>query len=102
MRIPMPVTRTAESGMDRVMPGSTQLLRLLHLASPALPIGGFHFSQGLEYAVERGWVRDEHTALEWIGGMLDASLASLDLPVLHRLHVAWTAGDELADDNWWA
>ena len=29
-----------------------QLLRLLHLASPALPIGAFHFSQGLEYAVE--------------------------------------------------
>ena len=27
-----------------------QLLRLLHLASPALPIGAFHFSQGLEYA----------------------------------------------------
>ncbi len=36
---------------------SHQLLRLLHLASPALPIGGFHFSQGLEYAVECGWMQ---------------------------------------------
>ncbi|MFL6548487.1 MAG: urease accessory protein UreF, partial [Povalibacter sp.] len=35
------------------------LLHILHLASPALPIGAFHFSQGLEQAVECGWVRDE-------------------------------------------
>ena len=33
-------------------------LRLLHLVSPSLPIGAFSFSQGLEWAVEYGWVRD--------------------------------------------
>ena len=42
---------------------SLQLLRLLHLASPALPIGAFHFSQGLEHAVEARWVTDEASAL---------------------------------------
>ena len=77
-----------------------QLLRLLHLASPALPIGAFHFSQGLEYAVDAGWVRDEGEALEWIGGVAGASLATLDLPVLHRLHKAWTAGDHAAVRRW--
>jgi urease accessory protein len=76
------------------------LLRLLHLASPALPIGGFHFSQGLEYAVEAGWVRDEATALEWIGGIAGASLATLDLPVLHRLQAAWKREDSVAVLNW--
>ena len=55
-----------------------QLLRLLHLASPALPIGAFHFSQGLEYAVECGWVKDEASALEWIDGIASSSLATLD------------------------
>src|SRR3954470_4460138 len=70
-----------------------QLLRLLHLASPALPIGAFHFSQGLEYAVEVGIVRDESSALEWIGGIAGASLATLDLPVLLRLHTAWQSND---------
>jgi hypothetical protein len=61
-------TRTAEprTAATRDVP---QLLRLLHLASPALPIGAFHFSQGLEYAVECGWVKDEASALEWIAGM---------------------------------
>jgi urease accessory protein len=64
------------------------LLRLLHLASPALPIGAFHFSQGLEHAVEAGWIRDESAALEWIGGLAQGALASLDLPVLARLYRA--------------
>jgi urease accessory protein len=72
---------------------SLQLIRLLHLASPALPIGAFHFSQGLEYAVEAGWVTDEPSALEWIGGICDASLATLDLPVLLRLQAAWKQED---------
>ena len=77
-----------------------QLLRLLHLASPALPIGAFHFSQGLEYAVETGWVCDEPSALEWIGGIAQAGLATLDLPVLHRLHTAWTQADHAGVLRW--
>jgi urease accessory protein len=79
---------------------SSQLLRLLHLASPALPIGGFHFSQGLEYAVEAGWVRDEASAFDWIGGIAASSLATLDLPVLHRLHAAWKRGDDIEVMRW--
>jgi len=82
--------RTADSpAADATASATPQLLRLLHLASPALPIGAFHFSQGLEYAVECGWVKDEATALDWIDGLASASLGTLDLPVLARLHAAW-------------
>jgi urease accessory protein len=77
-----------------------QLLRLLHLASPALPIGAFHFSQGLEYAVDAGWIKDEAGALRWIDGVAQASLATLDLPVLHRLRAAWAASDHAAVLRW--
>ncbi len=77
-----------------------QLLRLLHLASPALPIGAFHFSQGLEYAVEAGWVTDEASAREWIGGVADASLGTLDLPALLRLHTAWKHDDHVGVLRW--
>jgi urease accessory protein len=77
-----------------------QLLRVLHLASPALPIGAFHFSQGLEYAVEAAWVRDEHTALEWIAGLAENALGTLDLPVLARLHAAWLNDDMAAVKRW--
>jgi len=37
------------------------LVRLLQLASPALPIGAYSYSQGLEWAVESGAVRDAPT-----------------------------------------
>ncbi|MEA2700276.1 MAG: urease accessory protein [Myxococcales bacterium] len=69
--------------------GDTALLRLLQLCSPALPIGAFAYSQGLEPAVAAGWVRDEETTATWIGGLLRGSLATLDLPALVRLHAAW-------------
>jgi len=78
---------------ERAAGDAPQLLRLLHLASPALPIGAFHFSQGLEYAVECGWVKDEASALDWIDGLASASVATLDLPVLDRLRNAWRQGD---------
>jgi urease accessory protein len=71
------------------------LLRLLHLCSPALPIGAFAYSQGLEPAVTAEWVPDEAAATTWILGLLDAQLGNLDLPVLRRLHDAW--GDHESD-----
>lgn len=69
-------------------------LRLLQLASPALPVGAFNFSQGLEYANDAGWVVDERGADEWIIGNARHSIATLDLPMLLRLHAAWSEGDE--------
>jgi urease accessory protein len=91
----LPIVTTAAPAGD-----VPQLLRLLHLASPALPIGAFHFSQGLEYAVETGWVRDETSALEWIGGIAQGSVATLDLPVLWRLQAAWNRHDVEALRRW--
>ena len=91
---------TAETPAHPGAVAGQALLRLLHLSSPALPIGAFHFSQGLEYAVDAGWVRDEAGALEWIEGLATASLATLDLPVLHRLHAAWSRNDYLAVKRW--
>jgi len=79
----------------------TALLRLLQLVSPALPIGGYNFSQGLEYAVEAGWVRDEATALSWVRGLARASLGTLDVPVLYRLHTAWVH-EQIERVRWWS
>jgi urease accessory protein len=79
---------------------SSQLLRLLHLASPALPIGAFHFSQGLEYAVECGTVKDERSASEWIEGIASYGIATLDLPILLRLHRAYLEQDQTAVERW--
>jgi urease accessory protein len=81
-------------------PRPLALLRLLQLVSPSLPVGAFNFSQGLEYAVEAGWVRNEAQALDWIAGLARHSLGSLDIPVLLRLHAAWSDEDPAAVAHW--
>ncbi|CAM3303713.1 urease accessory protein UreF [Halomonas lysinitropha] len=76
------------------------LLGLLQLVSPALPIGAFAFSQGLESAFELGWVWDEASLGEWLDGVLDDGLTRCELPVLARLMTAWEAGDGEAIAAW--
>ncbi|MFN7780378.1 MAG: urease accessory protein UreF [Betaproteobacteria bacterium] len=69
------------------------LLPLLHLASPALPVGGFAYSQGLERAIEDGLVRDAAGAQRWIGDLLALSLARWEAPLWLRAFDAAAAGD---------
>jgi urease accessory protein len=64
------------------------LLRLLQLTSPSLPIGAFAWSQGLEAAVQAGWIGNATQAADWLAGILTHALACLDVPVLLRLHEA--------------
>lgn len=78
----------------------TPLLRLLHLVSPALPLGAYAYSQGLEYAVHAGWVSDELTARHWLDGLSRGAVGTLDLPVLARLHRAWRRDDIVAVERW--
>ena len=76
------------------------LLRLLQLCSPALPVGAYAYSQGLECAVEHGWVRDEASAGEWILGLLNHTVRRLDLPVFARLYAAWWESNLEAVRRW--
>lgn len=63
----------------------TNLARLLQLASPALPVGSYSYSQGLEAAVEAGIVKDGTSAERWIADVLEFSMARMEAPVLWRL-----------------
>jgi len=58
------------------------LSRLLQLASPTLPVGAYSYSQGLEAAIEAGIVKDAASAQEWIGDVLELSVARLEAQVL--------------------
>jgi urease accessory protein len=68
-------------------------LQLMWLASPALPVGGFSYSEGLEAAVESGRVTDEAQASAWLLAQLELTLARSDLPALAQACVAWQAHD---------
>jgi urease accessory protein len=76
---------------------------LLWLASPALPVGGFSYSEGLEAAVDAGLVHDEHSAAHWLADQLHLGLARSDLAVVAQAIPAWRANDlaRIAELNQW-
>ena len=61
------------------------LVRLLQLASPALPIGAYSYSQAMEWVVEAGTVHDAATASTWIGDLLELVVAPGEAAVAWRL-----------------
>jgi urease accessory protein len=69
------------------------LLRLIWLASPALPVGAFSYSDGLEAAVDAGRVVDEAGARVWLLDHLELVQARAELPVAAQAMAAWLAGD---------
>jgi len=69
------------------------LLQLIWLASPALPVGGFSYSEGLEAAVEWAGVNSEQAATAWLVDQMHLSLAPGDLAVVAQAIGAWAGGD---------
>lgn len=69
------------------------LMRLLQLTSPALPVGAFSYSQGLEWVVETGAVKSEATALDWVGACLESGIARFEAVYLAHMLAAWTQDD---------
>jgi urease accessory protein len=75
-------------------------LGLLRLVSPALPVGAFAYSRGLEGAVADGLVHDEASLGDWITGVLEHVLCPLEGGMLVRLHAAWQRDDLDALRSW--
>jgi urease accessory protein len=71
------------------------LLQLIWLASPALPVGGFSYSEGLESAIDGGQVSDEAGAGRWLRDQLALSLQRAELPLLASAFKAWQRADSV-------
>lgn len=108
MRITV-ITTTTRMVMTTVEPGSAparsaaSLLQILWLASPALPVGGFSYSEGLESAVDAGLVHDEASAAAWLTDQLHLALARSDLAVVAQAIPAWRRNDlaRITELNHW-
>ena len=69
------------------------LAKLLQLASPALPVGAYSYSGGLEAAIEAGAVHDAASAERWIGDVLEFSVVRMDGPILNSLLLGFLEKD---------
>ncbi len=84
--------------MPRIAPRPTPLsagarLQLMWLASPALPVGGFSYSEGLEAAIDAGIVTTEADVAAWLRDQLQLAVARSDLAVVARAVPAWQRHD---------
>ncbi|OGB10243.1 MAG: urease accessory protein UreF [Burkholderiales bacterium RIFCSPHIGHO2_12_FULL_61_11] len=84
-------------------PHDSSFMQLIWLASPALPIGGFSYSECLEAAVDSARVATESGAAEWLLEQLHLCLARSDLAVVAQAVPAWQRADypRLAELNAW-
>ncbi|VAX06377.1 Urease accessory protein UreF [hydrothermal vent metagenome] len=81
---------------DVALPG----LRLLQLFSPNLPTGAFTYSQGMEWAVECAWLKNEKDTYDWLQSVFKDSLQYLELPLLIRLYAAFKNRDYDSVSHW--
>ena len=88
----MVVMRTTSMSTEAALPPAS-LLQLIWLASPALPVGGFSYSEGLEAAVDRAFITNEHDAAAWLVEQLHLTLVRADLAVLAEAISAWRHDD---------
>jgi len=72
----------------------------MRLSSPALPVGAYAYSQGLETAIAEGIVHDVSSTEHWLKEIFEFGFSQLDIPVLKRLFTAWSRDDRDAV-LWW-
>jgi urease accessory protein len=84
-------------------PTDAALLQLMWMASPALPVGAFSYSEGIESAVDAGLAVTEASAGDWLVEQLHMTLARAELPVIAQALIAWRAADagRIAELNDW-
>ncbi len=79
---------------------SPAMLNLLRLVSPALPIGAFAYSQGLEAAIYQGHIKTREDTEQWLKEVYLRTVNQLDIGVLARIYKAY-ASDDLEQVRYW-
>ena len=85
-------------------PISSPLLHLLQLASPALPVGSYSYSEGLENLVDQGVINNQNSLGHWIKQELRYGAIRLEAAVMVRAYYSVTNNNLAALRGWnaWA
>ncbi|MFN5513408.1 MAG: urease accessory protein UreF [Cyanobacteriota bacterium] len=76
------------------------LLALLQLASPALPLGAYAYSEGLEFLTQ-SQIQNAEALLTWLRQELGYGSIRIESAVMLRGHRCWRLGEELNGLNHW-
>lgn len=89
--------------MDIITLTDVNLLCLLQLTSPALPVGAYSYSEGLETLVENGTIADQVALQHWLEAELRYGAIQLEAAVMVRAYQSVKVGDfkALSDWNMW-
>ncbi|NET44824.1 urease accessory protein UreF [Okeania sp. SIO2B3] len=84
--------------------GANQLLCLLQLASPALPVGAYSYSEGIEVLVTRGKISDYDSLKNWLIDSLKFGSIRLEAALIIRAYWETNSGNLPLLNNWnnWA
>lgn len=70
------------------------------MVSPALPVGAYAYSQGLEFAIDEQWLKGDAAVADWIANIMQLSVGYLDAPVMARCYDAWQQQDHCTLHHW--
>ncbi|WP_088890042.1 urease accessory protein UreF [Leptolyngbya ohadii] len=76
------------------------LLRLLQLVSPALPVGAFSYSEGLETLVQTERITNAATLQQWLAQELQYGAIRVETAVLSQMY-EWVKQSDLQQINVW-
>lgn len=79
---------------------NNSLLSLLQLASPALPVGAYSYSEGLETLVETGTICDRQSLKQWLTAELKYGAIRLETAIVLRSYKSVITGDRQALYDW--
>lgn len=83
-----------------INPDSWQLLRLLQLTSPALPVGAYSYSEGIEYLCSNGTIQTDSDLCDWLKREMHFGFVTNEAAIALRAHQA-VMSDNITALNYW-
>ncbi len=86
--------------MDTITLTDSHFLSILQLASPAMPVGAYSYSEGLETMVENGAIANQENLKQWLQAQLRYGAIRIEAAVMLRAIQSVNTGDLQALTRW--